>query len=183
MRSSNVAKTGDSATGDQCAHVHLGQMDVCTDTHTHTPDETTRKKAPGPSWCRPLSRGVEGRRTWPAILRSTTCPSVATSPYSSLPSSTYDPLSPRTLTPTALPPRSLANRRTRPRTDGRGPSIGLMPCSVCCIDSKVHTQLCKQIGQQCECMKTIAQQKGRTLAPNQYGDESVPRTDVRGPLI
>ena len=47
--------------------------------------KATRKQAPGPSWCRPLSRGAEGRRVWPAMTRSATCPSVARSSYSSLP--------------------------------------------------------------------------------------------------
>ena len=51
----------------------------------HTLDEATRKKAPGPSWCRPLSRGAKGRRLWPAMTRSATCPSIARSSYSSLP--------------------------------------------------------------------------------------------------
>ena len=65
-----------------------------------------------------------GGPTW--TIRSATCSSVATSYYSSVPSSTYDALCPRKLAQAALPPRPLANRRTRPRTDGRGPSIGLM---------------------------------------------------------
>ena len=51
----------------------------------HPLDEATRKKAPGPSWCRPLSRGAKGRRIWPAMTRSATCPSVARSSYSPLP--------------------------------------------------------------------------------------------------
>jgi len=66
--------------------------------------KATRKQAPGPSWCRPLSRGAEGRRIWPAMTRSATCPSVARSSYFSLPSSGQNPLYPRKLTPAALPP-------------------------------------------------------------------------------
>jgi len=69
----------------------------------HPLDKATRKQAPGPSWCRPLSRGAEGRCIWPAMTRSATCPTVATSFYSSSPSSGQNPLYPRKLTPTALP--------------------------------------------------------------------------------
>ena len=115
----------------------------------HPLDKATRKKAPGPSWCRPLSRGAEGRRIWPAMTRSATCPSVATSSYSSLPSSPYNPLYPRKLTPAALPPHSLANRRTRPRTDSREPNIELLHA--------IQFVVGKQIEQQSESMNTLTQ--------------------------
>jgi hypothetical protein len=104
------------------------------------PGVTNRGMEGGVCMYRALSRGVEGRRTRPAAIRSATYSAVATSFHSSLPSPAYAPLSPRKLTPAALPPRSMANRRARPRTDGNEPSIGFMPCVADCRDSKVHTR-------------------------------------------
>ena len=54
---------------------------------------------------------------------------------------------------------SMVSRRTRPRTDHREPSIESMHCFARCVDSKVRTQLCKQIEEQRDSITTFTQKK------------------------